>query len=297
MVYTKKEVPINKAGNDVIHIAAFGDLHVGDVQFNRKKFIRWREECLQLHNVWFIGMGDQIEAINTRDKRFTLSHIDIAYRNDPHIEDLIGLQKRDIVNLLGPIKHRLWGLGRGNHEMKLVKRDNNDAHHDICEALGCEDLGYSFLMYVGLRYKSYVRHSFKIYGHHGWGGGSRTLGGDMSKVGSKIAEYHANVYMFGHSHQPWTHPKPQLTVDKNGNVKVENKLAVNTGTFKRTLSDGPIPSYAEEHGYSPQYLGGRIIKVSCPNFLSISSARVKRAAGTPETELAKLASLKFKAID
>jgi len=52
-----------------------------------------------------------------------------------------------------------------------------------------------------------------------------------------------------------------LDVTLTGKPLSRDYLMVNTGTFKRGLSAGPIPTFEERMGFGPQKLGGRVIEI------------------------------------
>ena len=247
-----------------VYLACFSDPHVGEVGFARRHFKAWLKRQSERPNCWFINLGDNIEAIGPRDKRFTIGHIDPRYRLAANPAAIINMQILDFCEMMEPYTHRILGLGRGNHEMKYLETTGVDPHAIICNRLFVPDLGYSFLMALIIRNadgKGNNGKLLRLYGHHGWGGGTRTLGGDKTKVAGKLGEYGADIYMFGHSHQSWDEPKPRITVTPTGQVQVKQMLLINTGTFKKSLSSGPIPTWGEQMGFPPQDLGGRVIEV------------------------------------
>lgn len=261
MVYTKRIIQYDPQ-NPKIRIGVFGDLHDGDKGFSRAHFRRWRDKHAKQPHTYFIGLGDHIEAINARDKRFTLGHIDPKYRMADNLDALINLQMASLMGELEPIKGQLLGIGRGNHEQKLLENTGIDIHDIVCQQMGIPDIGYSFLMLLVLRGEGTGRtRSIRLFGHHGWGGGSRTLGGDKTKVGGKLGEYEADIYLFGHSHQAWDEPKPRIAINNSGRPISKPMIIANCGTFKRSLSDGPVPTWAETRGFPPQHLGGRVIEI------------------------------------
>jgi hypothetical protein len=266
MVYTKR-ILYYAPDNPKIRLACFGDLHEGDKGFSRKHFRRWRDKQNKEPQTWFINLGDNIEAIGPKDKRFTLGHINPDYLMAENLNGLINMQVKDFIEDMEPIKGRLLGLARGNHEQKLLDMTGFDTHDMVCQQLGVPDIGYSFLMLLTLRQEGGGgrTRSVRVYGHHGWGGGSRTLGGDKTKVAGKLGEYEADIYLFGHSHQAWDEPKPRISVNNYGHPVSKPMLIANTGTFKKSLSEGPVPTWAETKGFPPQDLGGRVIEIDVLN--------------------------------
>ncbi len=266
MVYTK-QIIYYSPDNPKIRIACFSDTHHGDEGFARNHFYRWRDKHRKVPQTWFLCLGDNVEAIGPKDKRFTLGHIDKKYRMADNFNALINMQINDFCKDIEPIKDKLLGSARGNHEQKLLEHTGVDVHEIICNRLAIKDLGYSFLMLLTLRQEGNKgrSRSLRIYGMHGWGGGSRTLGGDKTKVGGKLGEYEADIFLFGHSHQAWDEPKPRIGINNNGQPLSKPMIIANTGTFKKSISAGVVPTYSEMRGYPPQYLGGRVIEIEILN--------------------------------
>ena len=264
MVYNSQILSFSrKKDNRTLRIACFADLHIGSREYDRDRFRRWRDKHLKDKYTYFLGIGDMIEAIGPFDKRFTIDSLDIKMR----VQAMIDAQIKDCVAELEPIKGRLLGLCMGNHEWTVLAKSGSDPTARMCEALGVQNLGFSCLLYLTLRPDDIPvgQHGgsriVKLYAHHGWGGGTRTLGGDMTKVSRKPSEVMADIFIFAHSHQGWEHPKARLDVTYRGKAMSRDYLMVNTGTFKRGLSDGPIPTYEERMGFGPQKLGGRVIEI------------------------------------
>lgn len=265
MVYAKRIIEYSP-DNPKIRLACFSDTHHGDAGFARRHFHQWLTRNAKYPQTWFLNLGDNIEAIGPHDKRFTLGHIDPRYRMVDNFGALINMQIKDFCADVEPIKDKLLGLARGNHEMTFYNM-GWDPHETICEKLGIPDIGYSFLMLIILRQKGGRgrTRSLRIFGHHGWGGGTRTLGGDKTKVAGKLGEYEADIYLFGHSHQAWDEPKPRISINNAGKPVSKPMIIANTGTFKKSLSESPVPTWAEQKGFPPQELGGRVIEIEVLN--------------------------------
>ena len=262
MVYESQKLVFSRKLK-TIRLACFSDIHIGSKEFARDHFRRWRDKHLKDKYAYFLGVGDMIEAIGPFDPRFTMDSIEPKMR----IQALIDEQIKDCIRELEPIKSKLLGVCMGNHEFEILRRHGSDPTQRICEGLGVKNLGYSCLLHMTLRPddlemgKVGGSRIVKLYAHHGWGGGTRTLGGDMTKVSRKPSEVVADIFVFGHSHQGWEHPKARLDITSGGKPFSRDYLMVNTGTFKRGLSDGPIPTFEERMGYGPQKIGGRVIEI------------------------------------
>jgi predicted phosphodiesterase len=263
MIYTSHILYFDRK-NPKIRLACFSDTHNGHKEFARNHFRSWVSKHYKHPYTWFIGLGDLIEAIGPFDPRFTIDHIDSAHHGKAAFIDA---QIKDFISELSPYKDKIIGLGMGNHEYQVLKRTGSSPTDRICEALGVKNLGYSFLMALTLRPQNQGEGKIggsrvlKIMGHHGWGGGTRSLGGDKTKVAAKPTEYVADLFMFGHSHQGWSQPKARLDVTSQGKPIARDYLYINTGTFKKTLSEGCVPSWEETQGFPVQKIGGRVVEI------------------------------------
>lgn len=263
MVFEAFVLPFNR-NRRIIRLACFADLHIGSISFARKKWHGWRDRHLQDPDTYFMGIGDMAEAIGPFDPRFTLCDIDPSMWK----QALIDAQVRDLYQELEPIAKagKLLGISMGNHEYTVLQRGGTDITARLCESLGVKNLGFSCLLHLTLRPEQASGHhgggrTVKLYAHHGWGGGSRTKGGDITKVSRKPSEFVSDIFVFAHSHQGWEMPNNRLDITSSGKVFDRDYLMVNTGTFKKGLTEGPIPSYEEKSGYGPQKLGGRLIEI------------------------------------
>ena len=99
-----------------------------------------------------------------------------------------------------------------------------------------------------------------IRGHHGWGGGSRTQGADLTKYSRDVAYWDADIFGYGHVHRLQDDRIPRLgLVGKK--LIAKPKVMVICGTFLKTLSEDASPSYSERAGYPPTEIGGAIISI------------------------------------
>lgn len=201
-----------------------------------------------------------MECVVPVDKRFQVSQL-VTSNDDP--DSFLDYQTSEITNLLEPYREQLIGMAMGNHELTIIKKFGHNPHRKACTELNCEDLGFSFLMRLSLvpPGRNSHKNSVIIYGHHGWGGNSRTAGGNLTKFSRALESYWADVYLFGHSHDLVSRRIPRLYVDRRGNVQHRPAIVANVGTFKRTLSKGIIPSWEESMGFPPRTLGGVVLKI------------------------------------
>ena len=259
----KRTLTFDQSQLNHLRIVFISDLHVGHTSFSEKHLKSFLKENMERPNTWLIGLGDHMECVVPADlKRYQLSQA-VYDSEDP--DAVLDYQTSKVVELLQPYQDRIIGLAMGNHELTIVKRYGHNPHRRVCDGLGCDDLGYSFLIRLLCKpeAKNYRPHinSVVVYGCHGWGGNSRTAGGNVTKYSRALETYEADLYVFGHSHDQFTREIPRIMVDTAGKVKHRPAMVVNVGTFKKTMSNTAIPTWEESKGFPPRTLGGIVVKI------------------------------------
>jgi len=215
-------------------------------------------------------MGDVFDALVVSDsKRFRLSNIDSNYFNCDNPDRFLDMQIDDAVELFTPYTSQLLGIMRGNHEDQILKRYNTDMTWQLCDRLGNKDLdlGYSALLYLRLKYNSPnpstkpSGRAIRMFLHHGYGGGSRTEGGAITTYSRFITYYDADIYLVGHSHQQWSKKIARVGINRKGDWEDRTVILANTGTFKKSLTEGVAPTWEETMGFNPRLLGGTVVEV------------------------------------
>lgn len=184
-------------------------------------------------------------------------------------ECVIDEQIEEAYQCLLPYKDRIIGLGEGNHERVIANMGTNPIQR-LSDKLGCEYLGYTFMCQLRLRTKSGIGRTVTIYGNHGWGGGSRTQGGDLTKFARPTGYYDADLFLFGHVHRSQHDEIARLGIVQNKLIAKPKHVCI-CGTFLKTISPDAIPSWAETRGFQPAKIGGIniTIKPSMHNWCNI----------------------------
>ena len=209
-------------------------------------------------DAWLIGGGDLLNSIVTSDlKRYRKSEDGTVG------DDIIDQQVNGMVDMLKPYKERIIGLGTGNHEDTITRKYGTNPTKRMCRELGVPFLGYSFGIELKLRETDGRGRTVKIRGHHGWGGGSRTEGGSLTKYSKEAANWEADIFLYGHDHK-----KQSVNIERTGFTAgaliAMPKLVVLCGTYLKTFSSDENPTYSERAGYSPTPIGGLTIEIK-PN--------------------------------
>lgn len=190
-----------------------GDIHIGHPGDDLGRVKRIVNRIKEDENAIWIGMGDQINAINIHDPRFETSILpDWILSGSPsqikkNLSDIISTQKRKYVEIFSPIAGKCLGLLKGNHEQKVEKWHERSIHREIVDAMKSQggldhkqelDLGYTGWIVLSLaRTDNGKRGGVKtitINVHHG----ASTAESRHKKY---IMQTQADIVAWGHSHK------------------------------------------------------------------------------------------------
>ena len=237
---------------DVIKIKPYFDVHLGNAYCDKPAFIKYLKESDE--HTYFMGGGDLLDSIIVTDPRYA-KHVDDTARTA-----ILDEQVDQAIEMLWPYRDRIIGLGRGNHEDVVIKKSGTDVIWRVCEKLDCEYLGYSGFVILKMRESNGRGRTVRIKWHHGWGGGSRTQGADITKYSKDTAYWDADLFLYGHVHKKQSDEIPRLgTIGKS--VIAKNKLFAICGTFLKTYSATYDASYSEVKGYPPVAIGGLTVHI------------------------------------
>jgi len=251
---TKAEsISIPYTYGDTIYIKPVSDVHLGSKQCDLKALKAYLGEPRP--DTYLVGLGDMMDMIIVSDtKRYRKSGDGIEN------EDIIGESVKQWVDILTPFKSQIIGLGIGNHEDNIIKRCSVNPIKILCEQLGVTYLGYSFLLRLQFREKDGRGRTVIVRGHHGWGGGSRTQGANLTKFSKDCAFFDADIFLYGHVHKLQYDTVPRLSL-VGDTLTARDKHMVICGTFLKTYSSTTDVTYSEACGYPPAKIGGPIISI------------------------------------
>lgn len=249
------QCPIPYKLGDTIRIKPMFDVHYGAKACDIKAFKAYLSDSDS--KTYFIGGGDLLDSITVQDIRYRKSN-DISPG-----DDIIDSQVQDMVDILMPYKDRILCLATGNHEDVITKKCGTNPTKRIAKALGVEFIGYSGLIKLSFRENSGRGRTVVIRLHHGWGGGSRTQGADLTKYSKDLQYWDADLFLYGHTHRTVTDRVPRLGLSGTKLIS-KPKIMCICGTYLKTLSSGADPTYSEIKGYPPVDVGGVTIEIK-PN--------------------------------
>ena len=233
-----------------ISIAPIFDVHMGNAACDVNGFRRYLRDNSD-ESTYFICGGDLTDSVITSDLKRYAKNIDATVGNE-----IIDEQIHSMVGTLEPYAPRILGSLTGNHEQNISKRCGTHPTKRLCSELGIPYWGYSCLLGLSLVNKSNPKKCISINFrlHHGWGGGSRTRGADITKYERDMGKWDADVFMYGHGHKSQVDKFPRL--GRMGNkVTAKPKMLVLCGTFLKTFTDDVDPTYSEISGYPPTDIG------------------------------------------
>ena len=248
-----KQIEYDGTRNHWFHVVPMGDVHLGNICCDLKKFKEMVEWIRSKDDVLWIGMGDYVDCINYTDKRFDQATVARPYCEN--LSNAVPLQIQDFIELIEPIADKCIGMHRGNHEETIRLKYHYDVMYKVWEAYGIPMLNDSAL--TRLRFVSPHEkgnsHVFDIYSTHGRAGG-RKGGNKINWLEDMITYVDADVYLMAHSHIKETETKTSLYVDNRGNLKTKKRILAVTGCFLNGYQQG-VTSYAEKWGYPPTDTG------------------------------------------
>lgn len=261
-VYTRT-ISYENAG-DRIKLVCFGCVHGGAANCDMDGFQQMLKRHGKVKDTYLVDMGDACDCVLPKDStRFRSSCLHPYFREKD--EDIVDQQvdwyceqHEKYTDL-----DKFLGIVSGNHHDAILKYHSTDPTKRIAKRLGIPNLGYTFYYRLLFKKEGTGYQELIIYGHHGWGGGTRTEGGNLTKYAKNTGHYLADIYLYGHTHDKWSkriiRVKPVLD-----RVQEVPMIVANTGTFLRTLTKDEVPSYSERAGYPPRDLGYVIIEITTP---------------------------------
>lgn len=248
-----------------IRLKPFFDSHIGHRYSDTKAIQKYLADSDE--NTYLLGGGDTIDAIITSDlKRYRKG--DDATEGQAVIDEQVDYTERLVKD---NFKGHIIGLMLGNHEGTILKKCGVNPIRHLCKSLDCKSLGRSCLIKLIFREEKGRGRTLMIYAHHGWGGGTRTVGGSITKYSKMLPYWEADIFLFGHDHKLDTHKESRLSMVGNKLISRPKRMYL-CGTFLKTLSTTDEPTYSEEAGFPPVEIGGLNLSIRPDrDWLSIES--------------------------
>ena len=246
-------VRVNYKYGDSFRIKPLFDTHIGNSYCDIQEIKDYLSDTDD--KTFIIGGGDTFDSVIVTDKRYAKS-ADATKGNEIVDEQIeIGL------GLLTPYSERVVGIGMGNHEYTIVEKCATNPTKRLAKALGVPHFGYTWIVRFLFSEEGSRGRKLVVKGHHGWGGGSRTQGADLTKYSKDAACWDADIFLYGHVHKRQSDSMPRLGLVGEKLIAKPKQIFI-CGTFLKTLSDSDESTYSERAGYPPVALGGVNITVT-----------------------------------
>lgn len=249
------KVDINIGVDEPVILVPISDVHVGHVDHEKKLFrdtVKWIKD----NNAYTILLGDLIDGISQRDRRY--ENDSIAEEFKPYLDNLHYRQCEVFLEGIMPIKDQIIGVMGGNHEQKVKTQFGFDAISVIAQRLEkpiLTDPGYITIRFIdgkGIKY-------YNIFCSHGDWMGGRKRGSKINNMEDKISDFEFDMVCAGHTHDKWVSTRKRIVPVKTRSNKVvfdeQRKIIINTGSFMKTYTGGNIDTWASRKLFSPQSVG------------------------------------------
>lgn len=235
--------------HDIV-IYPIADVHLGAAEHNAEAWAAFRKKIEQDEHAYIILAGDLINNA-------TRSSVSNIFEETMRPRE----QKKAMVEMLKPLKHKVLAAVSGNHERRSGKDADDDATYDILCKLDIEDVYRENMAFVklhfgedqidGTRNPTYV-----ITVTHGAGGGVLT-GGVVNKA-ERTGYYidGADVLILGHSHKPFVTQPAKIKVDPHRNTVYFKPFRVVSATS--WLNYG---GYAAQKMLPPSSIAPQVLKL------------------------------------
>ena len=230
------------------HTSVFwiSDMHEGNALHNSEKFKKAVDmiyKTSQTKDVKVILGGDMLDCINFTDKRFNPKEVGEGY-DVCDLADLPRVQMNKFLAKVEKIKHIIVLAHIGNHEAKIAKNYHYNVFKDLCEHLECEEMGLLALTRVHVNFTGNTKRCIDLASTHGATGAGATTGGALNNIEAVFRNYHADVYLIGHTHHDSVMSNQYITLNKRGMVLVKRKYYGNSGAFLNPIGEN-VSGYFE----------------------------------------------------
>lgn len=247
-----------------VKIVGASCLHYGAAGCDEELVDFWRNRILTSPNTYCILLGDLVDAISEKDKRYDEQEVADWCKNKKWGSTLIDRQYAYFLDKWKPLAEAgkiLW-LHAGNHEQKLRSTHNTDlaarwAGEMRVPYAGLAALSNLFVNAPGTIGKRGRKYRVSFFTQHG-GGGAQSTGAIINKADAMLSHYDVDVALMGHLHRKMHVTSRTLGISESGKRKVRDRVAAVCGTFLDGQKEGVV-GYGELKGYRPAALGPVVV--------------------------------------
>jgi hypothetical protein len=243
---------------DTYVLYPLGDIHLGSANCDKTAFFRVVDAIREDPQARWIGMGDYVEWITPKDKRWHAGGIDEQIINLANLDRIGDAYVEVIGAILRPIMGKCWGMGSGNHERTFEAEHHTNLTQRIiqyCGASGELYTGWAAITRVCFEDENQHRSSIRIFHSHGWQAG-RLSGAKVNQLDHLMGWIDGcRIYLQGHSHDCVVKKKTKLDTNSSfTKLEAYDSYGAHTGSYLRTYQKGAT-CYGEEKGYPPVPIG------------------------------------------
>jgi predicted phosphodiesterase len=216
-----------------MRIVPLGDVHLGAPDCDFEAFKAEVDRIARTPRTYAILMGD---LLNTDL---------VGSKGDPyHATMPPGVQKREMVNALEPIRDKVLGIVSGNHERRMLRAVGSCPTYDIAAKLDIEDRYRETMAFlrIGLGKNAHGKeYTYRLMMIHGSGGGGKR-GAMVSRMDDFFQSFDGvDIFVYGHSHKPGNTPDSKVMIDSQNRQILQRPVL--------TVCAGSWCAYG---GYAPQ---------------------------------------------
>lgn len=227
-----------------IKLVPFGDLHFGSGFSDYEMIDKTIKKIKKDKDIRVILMGDMIENSSA-----------FSVGTEVYNQKINPTKQFDaIIDLLEPIRDKIYLMHSGNHERRCFRFTGFDAGNAIAK-----NLKVPYAEFMSLNKINCGSQSYNIFSWHG-AGASQNTEGRIRLLQRQAEMVDADIYMMGHVHDLYCKELPKRKVVGKEFIQYMQPFIL-TGSYTKWDE-----SYAEEHGYKPARLGSPIVKLNSKKF-------------------------------
>lgn len=200
-------------GGQDITIIPVADVHLGSAECMEQEFIKFIGTVKETPNTYLAILGDLLD--NGIKSSVTNTYKQVMSPSQA---------KRELVNILKPVKDRIIVIEPGNHELRSKKEVDDCPIYDIACELGIENLYRENIAFVkiqlgkegGQSVAGKDRPTYMLVCLHGAGGGMTGAGVNRAEKFGNISG--SDALLLGHTHKPYTTQPGQIVIDTRNNI-------------------------------------------------------------------------------
>lgn len=255
-------VRINYSGNDdPLKLLLRSDAHHDSINNKRELEKKHLDEALR-DDAWILDAGDLFDAMHGRnDPRRGYQDLRPEFKTDRYFDAI----EDDAANFYGPYAHKWLLMGKGNHELSVLKNTQIDLTSRLSGRLkiNCGGVGgwvkFKFEKVNPETGKSGSRATVNLKYHHGAGGNSPVTKGVIDTNRQAVYLPDADVVWNGHNHQAYILPLARERITDT------NRIYRDIAYYLRTPGYKDQGGWEREKGFPPSPHGAIWLTVRINN--------------------------------